>query len=130
MTSTPYDPFAYLIPYAFVLLTTFRQQGQAVATPMWFAYDNGKLYMVTQRTAGKLKHIRHTNRVLLASCDVAGKVLGPSVEAVAHELPMEHHVTADVLLAKKYGEEYEMSSAEGNTVEETYIEVEPIQQSA
>lgn len=120
------DPFASLSPDEFVLLTTFRRQGQAVATPMWFASTNGKLYMVTQRSAGKLKRIRHTNRVLLAPCDAVGKVLGPSVEAVARELPVEHHAVADALLANKYGEAYEMSPTEENAAEEPSIELEPI----
>lgn len=41
------DPFASLSPYEFVLLTTFRKSGVGVPTAMWFAYEHGKLYMVT-----------------------------------------------------------------------------------
>jgi hypothetical protein len=50
------DPFASLSPYEFVLLTTFRTSG--VPTTMWFAYEHGKLYMVTGRSTGKLKRMR------------------------------------------------------------------------
>ncbi len=46
-------PFAYLSPYEFVLLTTFRKSGVGVPTAMWFAHEQGKLYMVTGRTRGK-----------------------------------------------------------------------------
>ena len=70
------DPFAYLYPYDFALLTTFRKNGDAVPTTMWFAHDQGKLYMVTSATVGKIKRIRNNGRVLLAPCDVGGKVLG------------------------------------------------------
>jgi len=123
------DPFTYLYPYEFALLTTFRKNGLAVPTAMWFAHDQGKLYMVTSATVGKIKRIRNSGRVLLAPCDVRGKVLGAQIEAYAHELPPAQHEYANTLLASKYGEQYEMSSTEGSTVDyeedETFIEIEP-----
>jgi uncharacterized protein len=119
------DPFAYLYPYEFVLLTTFRRSGVGVPTAMWFAHEQGKLYMVTGRTTGKIKRIRNNGRVLLAPCDLIGNVLGPQIEAFARELPADQHPHANALLAKKYGEEYEMdSSGEGEEAdEETFIEI-------
>ncbi len=119
------DPFASLSPYEFVLLTTFRQSGVGVPTAMWFAYERGKLYLVTSRTTGKLKRIRTTSRVLVAPCDWMGNVLGPQIEAYARELPVDQHAHAAALLAQKYGEEYEMdSSGEGEEAdEETFIEL-------
>ncbi len=119
------DPFAYLYPYEFVLLTTFGKSSVGVPTAMWFAHGQGKLYMVTGRTSGKIKRIRNNSRVLLAPCDLMGKVLGPEIEASAHELPVAQHAHADALLAEKYGEEYEMdSSGEGEELdEETFIEI-------
>jgi len=103
------DPFASLSPYEFVLLTTFRASGIGVPTAMWFAHEYGKLYLVTGRTTGKLKRIRTTNRVLVAPCDLMGNVLGPQIEAYAHELPVAQHAHANALLAQKYGEQYEMA---------------------
>ena len=35
--------FAYLSPYEFVLLTTFRKSGVGVPTAMWFAQEQDKL---------------------------------------------------------------------------------------
>ena len=123
------DPFTYLYPYEFALLTTFRKNGLAVPTTMWFAHNQGKLYMVTSATVGKIKRIRNNGRVLLAPCDVRGKVLGEQIEAYAHELPPAQHEYANTLLASKYGEQYEMSSTEESTVDyeddETFIEIEP-----
>jgi PPOX class probable F420-dependent enzyme len=116
------DPFASLSHYEFVLLTTFRTSG--VPTAMWFAYEHGKLYMVTGRSTGKLKRIRTTSRVLVAPCDWMGNLLGPQIEAYARELPVTEHVHANALLAEKYGEQYEMDSSEaGVEDEETFIEV-------
>ena len=118
------DPFAYLSPYEFVLLTTFRQSGEGVPTAMWFAHEHGKLYLVTGRTTGKLKRIRTTSRVMLVPCDWMGNVLGPQIEAYARELPVALHAHANAVLAKKYGEQYEMDSSEpSGEDEETFIEV-------
>ena len=123
------DPFTYLYPYEFALLTTFRKNGLAVPTAMWFAHDQGKLYMVTSATVGKIKRIRNNGRVLVAPCDVRGKVLGEQIEAYAYELPSAQHEYANTLLASKYGEQYEMSSVEDSTEDyeddETFIEIEP-----
>jgi PPOX class probable F420-dependent enzyme len=119
-----HDPFAYLFPYEFVLLTTFRKNGGGVPTAMWFAHEQGTLYMVTGRTSGKIKRIRNNDGVLLAPCDLMGNVLGPLIEAFARELPADQHPHANALLAQKYGEEYEMDSSEGEEAdEETFIEI-------
>ena len=118
------DPFASLSSYEFVLLTTFRKSGVGVPTAMWFAYEHGKLYMVTGRSTGKLKRIRATSRVLVAPCDWMGNVLGPQIEAYAYELPVAQHAHANAVLAQKYGEQYEMDSPEADSEdEETFIEV-------
>lgn len=118
------DPLASLSPYEFVLLTTFRTSGLGVPTAMWFAYEHGKLYMVTGRSTGKLKRIRTTSRVLLAPCDWMGNALGPQIEAYARELPVAEHTHANAVLAQKYGEQYEMDSPEaGGEDEETFIEL-------
>jgi PPOX class probable F420-dependent enzyme len=94
---------------------------------MWFAHHQGKLYMVTSATVGKIKRIRNNGRVLIAPCDVRGKVLGAEIEAYAHELPRGQHEYANALLASKYGEQYEMSQDEEFTEDdETFIEIEPL----
>ena len=118
------DPFASLSHDEFVLLTTFRTSGVGVPTAMWFAYEHGKLYMVTDRSTGKLKRIRTTRRVLVAPCDWMGNVLGPEIEGYARELPVAQHAHANAVLAQKYGEQYEMDSQEADgDDEETFIEV-------
>lgn len=49
------DPFSYLYSAEFIRLTTYRKNEVAVATAVWFANDNGKLYVTTMSTAGKIK---------------------------------------------------------------------------
>jgi hypothetical protein len=83
-------------------LTTFRKNGAAVPTPVWFAEEKGKLYVVTGRNLGKVKRIRNNPRVLVEPCDRMGKTLGPFVEAEARILPDEESQRADELLTRKY----------------------------
>jgi len=118
------DRLTSLSFYLFVLVTTFRKRGGGVPTAMWFAYEHGKLYMVTGRSTGKLKRIRTTSRVLVAPCDWMGNLLGPEIEGYARELPVAQHAHTNAVLAQKYGEQYEMDSSEADGEdEETFIEV-------
>ena len=66
----------------FVLLTTFRASGEAVATPMWFARGPGRLFMVTDRKAGKLRRIQRDPHVTVAPCRSQGRPLGPAIDGV------------------------------------------------
>ncbi len=97
------DTFANLRRYQYIRLTTFRKSGMAVSTIVWFANDNGKLYVMTPSTTGKLKRIRNNGRVVLTPCNALSKVLGESVEAQAHELPVSEYSHAAAALARKYG---------------------------
>lgn len=122
-----HDPFSYLYPYEFMRLTTFRKSGVAVPTTVWFAHDNGKLYITTQSTAGKMKRIRNNARVLLAPCDRMGQnLLGKEIEARAHEVSSDAHEHAIQVLSGKYGAQFDaiMSRISANP-QRTFIEVEP-----
>jgi PPOX class probable F420-dependent enzyme len=70
----------------YVLLTTFRKSGDAVATPVWIApLSDGTAGFTTELNVGKVKRIRHTPRVTLQPCSVTGKVKpgAPVIEATA-----------------------------------------------
>lgn len=64
-------------------LATFRRNGSQVATPVWFAARDGRLYVVSAGSAGKVKRIRNTARAQVAPCDVRGTVRGPWHNATA-----------------------------------------------
>jgi PPOX class probable F420-dependent enzyme len=55
--------FAGLTGYECVCLTTFRKNGEAVPTPVWFAESDGKLYIYTANSSGKVKRIRNNASV-------------------------------------------------------------------
>lgn len=124
------DPFAYLYPHQFALLKTFRKSGVAVPTPIWFANENGKLYVTTGPTTGKMKRIRNNGRVTLVPCDRQGKVVegAQEVEGTARELPISEYAHADAVLLRKYKLMYRLLDVVGFLArrKSTYIEIVPI----
>ena len=89
----------------YISLSTFRRNGAAVATAVWFATDGGKIYLYSALDAGKMKRVRATARVTVVSCDVKGKVTAGAVPLAgsAVELPAERGSFVHGLLNRKYG---------------------------
>jgi PPOX class probable F420-dependent enzyme len=67
-------------------VTSFKRDGTAVPTPMWFVRDGGRLFALTDLHSPKILRIRHNPRVLVAPCRVDGKLRGESVPARAEVL--------------------------------------------
>lgn len=89
--------------YKRTLLTTFRRSGVAVSTPVWAAEMDGRFYVRSERTAGKIKRLRNDTRVLIAPCTVRGKPLGAPLEAYASVVSEEREQIAEQALADRYG---------------------------
>lgn len=85
------------------LLVTYRRDGTPVPTPVWAAEAEGRLYVRTERTAGKVKRLRNDPRLLVAPCTVRGKPLGAPFEATARTLAPEEELRAERALATRYG---------------------------
>jgi uncharacterized protein len=73
----------------YVSLATFRKNGVAVCTPIWFAEEDGKLCFMTSSDTGKYKRIRNNPEVKIAPCTIRGKITGPEFAARARILPAE-----------------------------------------
>lgn len=95
--------FAALTGHNYMSLTTFRKTGEAVPTPVWFAEQDGKVYMLTEMTVGKTKRIRNNPQVEVSPCDMRGKILGEKTLGVARLLNDEEGRKANQLLTQKYG---------------------------
>ena len=95
--------FISLKQYKCVSLTTYRKNGKPVPTPVWFAMENEKLYVATEPGSGKVKRIRNNPNVQLAPCTQRGKLIGPTMEGVAHILPADHKRQVKAALKRKYG---------------------------
>jgi PPOX class probable F420-dependent enzyme len=58
-----------------MLLTTFRRDGTAVATPVWLTpLDGDDVGFYTSSASGKVKRLAHTDRVTVQPCDARGRV--------------------------------------------------------
>lgn len=91
----------------YVALTTFRRDGGAVTTPVWVAQAEARLYVYTPERSGKVRRIRHTDRVELASCDFAGNPSGAVVAGRARILPRGELRRATAALRAKYGRKFQ-----------------------
>lgn len=47
----------------FIWLTTTSKDGTPQPRPVWFAWDDGRIYIITGETGAKLRHIARTPRV-------------------------------------------------------------------
>jgi uncharacterized protein len=86
----------------YLSLATFRKNGMAVYTPVWFAEEDGKIYVMTRSDSGKYKRIRNNPEVKVAPSTMRGKVTGPEFPAQARILPPEDWDRARQGLYAKY----------------------------
>ena len=98
------DDLDDLDQHRYVSLATFRRDGAEVATPVWFAAAEGKLYVVTAGASGKVKRLRRSPRARVAPSDVRGQIRGPwhegSARIVTEPLAIDR---AHAALRAKYG---------------------------
>jgi PPOX class probable F420-dependent enzyme len=88
----------------YISLATFRRDGRAVETPVWFAAHAGKLYVFSEAKAGKVKRLRNSSRIRVAPCSFRGAVHGPWVEGNGHLLDDRARIDAAyAALHGKYG---------------------------
>lgn len=105
------NKFSMLDGHQFISLTTYRKNGEAVATPVWFVDVGNKLYVMTMRVSGKAKRIAQTPRVTIAACDRAGALLGERRDAIARIVDEDERAIADAMVTQKYGEQKKMFDA-------------------
>lgn len=86
----------------YMLITTFRKNGDKVPTPVWYGREQGKLYLFSLVDAGKIKRVRHTPQVEVASCTFNGTPTGPVIQAKARILPREEEDVARRALRRHY----------------------------
>lgn len=85
-------------------IRTFRKDGRAVATPVWFAPGDGRHYLFSAGDAGKVKRLRNNPRLEVAPCDVRGNVQGDWVGGSGEVLSSPADITAALIaLRRKYG---------------------------
>lgn len=68
------------------LLTTYKRDGTAVATPVSIVVDGTIAYIRTYSHTGKAKRLRRNNTVLAAPSTFKGTPVGPPIRCVARLL--------------------------------------------
>ena len=96
----------------YVSLTTFRRDGRAVATPVWFAAMGNEFGVITETNVGKVKRVRNNPAVTITVCDIKG---GTAPDAVTYPATARLVTGADAVrvrkaIAKKYGGTYRLFS--------------------
>ena len=90
--------------HRYISLSTFRRSGAEVATPVWFAAADGRLYVFTGGESGKVKRLRNSPRARVAPSNSRGRVLGPWQDASARILTEPASIDkAHAALRSKYG---------------------------
>ncbi len=86
----------------YMVITTFRKNGDKVPTPVWYGREQGKLYLFSLANAGKIKRVRQNSQVEVASCTFNGAPTGPVIQARARILPREEEYVARRALRRQY----------------------------
>ena len=85
----------------YCVLVTYRKNGVAVPSPLWFGVGNGKLYA---HTAGvKVRRIERDPRVRVAPSTFRGRPLGPPIEGTARILASGTEGDAEQWIQANYG---------------------------
>ncbi len=87
----------------YVLVTTYRKDGRAVATPVWVVRDGDALAIWTPTDSGKVKRVRRDGTVRVGPCDVRGRLTGEEVPGTASILDSAGTTRVRDLLVRKYG---------------------------
>ncbi|ETZ30099.1 PPOX class F420-dependent oxidoreductase [Mycobacterium intracellulare] len=95
--------FADLAKAQYILLTTFTKDGRPKPTPIWAAPDQDGLLVITQETSWKVKRIRNTPRVTLATCTMNGRPTSEAVDGTAVILDKSHTGAVYDAIGKRYG---------------------------
>ena len=92
----------------YVSLVTFRRDGTAVATAVWFTAMGDEFGVITETNVGKVKRIRNNPQVTVQVCDMSGNVSvdSPVLSATARLVTGDDAVRVRKAVGKKYGPVY------------------------
>lgn len=86
----------------YLSITSYRRDGTAVATPVWFVTEGDQLLAMTAVGSGKVKRIRRDPSVTVAACSARGRLRGTPIAARAELLPSTEVEHVKRLMGRKY----------------------------
>ena len=114
-----------------IVLVTFKRSGEAMPSPIYHGVADGKLYVRTDASTGKVKRLRNNPRVVVVPCSLRGKPKGRAVAGTARILPESEHARVDRVIAANWSapiKVFERGLAKGAEVFDipaAYIEITP-----
>jgi PPOX class probable F420-dependent enzyme len=87
----------------YILLTTFTKDGRPKPTPIWAAADGDRLLVISEEKSWKVKRIRNTHRVTMATCTMRGRPTSEAVEGTAALLDKSETAAVYDAIGKRYG---------------------------
>jgi PPOX class probable F420-dependent enzyme len=85
-----------------ILLVTFKRSGEAVPSPINHGVADGKIYVRTDASTGKVKRINNNQRVVVVPSSLRGKPKGQAVAGIARILPEAEHAHAYEVIAANW----------------------------
>lgn len=94
---------AKFVDHKYINLETYRKNGHAVRTPVWFVVSDEQIFVLTTEKTGKVKRIRNNQSVKIAPCGMKGEIKGNWVDGTARFANESETETAKKLRLAKYG---------------------------
>jgi PPOX class probable F420-dependent enzyme len=114
-----------------IVLVTFKRSGEAMPSPINHGVADGKLYVRTDPSTGKVKRLRNNPNVVVVPCNLRGKPEGQAVAGVARIRPESEHAHAEEAIAANWSlpmKVFERSLDKGSQafgIDIAYIEITP-----
>jgi uncharacterized protein len=96
------SPFEQIRSAGTISLTTYKQDGTAVSTPVSVAFDQDRAFFRTYDQAWKTRRLRRTPAVDIAPATFRGRVTGPHLRGTARLLDGDDARTAARALARRH----------------------------
>jgi PPOX class probable F420-dependent enzyme len=84
-------------------LATFKRDGTAVVTPVWYGLDGDLVYFRAEPISGKAKRLRNNSAVILAPCTRRGRPLAPAYAGTARILSPDEAPLAEAVIQAAFG---------------------------
>jgi uncharacterized protein len=101
--SSPSDRMSVFSTYQYINLETYRRNGQAIATPVWFTIYDDRISVVTRSETGKVKRLRNNSKVRIVPSGIRGQPKGEWLKGKAVFAAQEELDQALKQRNKKYG---------------------------
>ncbi len=114
-----------------IVLVTFKRSGDAMPSPINHGVADGKLYVRTDASTGKVKRLRNDPRVVVVPCNLRGKPTGQAAAGIARILPEAEHAHADAVIAANWSPAMKLfertldKSSSAFDIPMAYIEISP-----